>query len=160
MVLNPLREELSVQYLPKLVMFALFAALPLSSAVADPPSKDQVVATVKKAIAFYKENGRAKALAELNNKNGQFAKGEDYVDVHDLNGVCLAHPTSPEVVGTNRLEQKVAYIYENAAHIDASVARKSGGHRSFHRGGLNAPEQGKRLCEVCEAVLELFVPGG
>ena len=27
-------------------------------------------------------------------------------DVHDLNGVCLAHPISPEVVGTNRLEQK------------------------------------------------------
>jgi cytochrome c len=24
----------------------------------------------------------------------------------DLNGVCQAHPTSPEVVGTNRLEQK------------------------------------------------------
>jgi cytochrome c len=95
-----------VRYLPKLVMFALFAALPLSSAVADPPTREQVVATVKKAIEFYKESGRTKALAEFNNKNGQFAKGEDYVDVHDLNGVCLAHPISPEVVGTNRLEQK------------------------------------------------------
>ncbi len=87
-------------------MLALLAALPLNNAVADAPTKDQVVATVKKAVAFYKANGRVKALAELNNKDGQFAKGEDYVDVHDLNGVCLAHPTSPEVVGTNRLEQK------------------------------------------------------
>jgi len=91
--------------LPKLVIFVLFAALPLS-ALADPPTKDEVVATVNKAVAFYKENGRAKALEEFNNKNGQFAKGEDYVDVHNLSGVCLAHPTSPEVVGTNRLEQK------------------------------------------------------
>jgi cytochrome c len=89
-----------------LTMLALLAALPLNSAFADPPTKEQVVATVKKAIAFYKANGRAKALAEFNNKDGQFAKGEDYVDVHDLNGVCVAHPTSPEVVGQNRLEQK------------------------------------------------------
>jgi cytochrome c len=89
-----------------LVMLTLFAALPLNIARADPPTQDQVVATVKKAITFYKANGRAKALAEFNNKDGQFAKGENYVDVHDLNGVCVAHPTSPEVVGTNRLEQK------------------------------------------------------
>lgn len=89
-----------------LMMLALFAALPLNSALADPPTQDQVVATVKKAIAFYKASGRTKALAEFNNKDGQFAKGEDYVDVHDLSGVCVAHPTSPEVVGTNRLEQK------------------------------------------------------
>jgi cytochrome c len=92
--------------LRKLMLLALFMALPLNSARADPPTQDQVVATVKSAIAFYKANGREKALAELNNKNGQFAKGENYVDVHDLKGVCLAHPTSPEVVGTNRLEQK------------------------------------------------------
>ena len=89
-----------------LMMLALLAVVPLNSAFADPPTQDQVVATVKNAIAFYKANGRAKALVELNNKDGQFAKGEDYVDVHDLKGVCVAHPTSPEVVGTNRLEQK------------------------------------------------------
>jgi cytochrome c len=94
-----------MQSLTKLLVFVLFAALPLS-ALAGAPTKDEVVATVKKAAAFYKESGRAKALAELNNKNGQFAKGEDYIDVHDLSGVCLAHPISPEVVGTNRLEQK------------------------------------------------------
>lgn len=88
------------------MLLVLLVALPFNSAFADPPTQDQVMATVKKAIAFYKANGRAKALAEFNNKDGQFAKGEDYVDVHDLSGVCLAHPTSPEVVGTNRLEQK------------------------------------------------------
>jgi cytochrome c len=89
-----------------LMMLVLVFALPVNAALADPPTQDQVMATVKKAIAFYKANGRAKALAEFNNKDGQFAKGEDYVDIHDLNGVCLAHPTAPEVVGTNRMEQK------------------------------------------------------
>jgi signal transduction histidine kinase len=89
-----------------LMMLALLVALPFNNAFADAPTKEQVVATVKKAIEFYKASGRTKALAEFNNKDGQFAKGENYVDVHDLNGVCVAHPTSPEVVGTNRLEQK------------------------------------------------------
>lgn len=89
-----------------LVMLALLAVVPLNVALADAPTQDEVVAVVKKAAAFYKANGREKALAEFNSKNGQFAKGEDYVDIHDLNGVCLAHPTAPEVVGTNRLEQK------------------------------------------------------
>jgi cytochrome c len=89
-----------------LVMLALLAVVPLNVALADAPTQDEVVAVVKKAAAFYKANGREKALAEFNSKSGQFAKGEDYVDIHDLNGVCLAHPTAPEVVGTNRLEQK------------------------------------------------------
>ena len=69
------------------------------------PSKDEVVAQVKKAVEFYKANGRDKALAEFNNKDGQFAKGEDYVDVHDMTGVCVAHPVSPGIVGLNRLDQ-------------------------------------------------------
>jgi cytochrome c len=88
------------------MMLVLLAAVPLNRALADAPTQEQVVAVVKQAIVFYKASGRTKALAEFNNKNGQFAKGEDYVDVHDLNGVCLAHPQAPEVVGTNRLEQK------------------------------------------------------
>src|ERR1700676_173561 len=69
------------------------------------PSKDEVVAQVKKAADFYKSNGREKTLAELNNKDGMFAKGEDYVDVHDMTGVCVAHPVSPAIVRLNRLEQ-------------------------------------------------------
>jgi signal transduction histidine kinase len=80
-------------------------ALPLSTAFAAAPSKDEVVATIKKAIAFYKASGREKALAEFNNKDGQFAKGEAYVDVHDVSGVCVAHPTTPAIVGKNRLDQ-------------------------------------------------------
>lgn len=82
------------------------ALSPVAPAHADaPPTKDEVVAVVKKAVDFYKANGRDKALAELNNKDGQFAKGEDYVDVHDTSGVCVAHPVSPGIVGLNRMDQ-------------------------------------------------------
>jgi signal transduction histidine kinase len=88
------------------LLFSMIALAPVGVVRADgAPSKDEVVAQVKKAAEFYKANGREKTLAEMNNKDGQFAKGEDYVDVHDMTGVCLAHPVSPGIVGLNRLDQ-------------------------------------------------------
>jgi len=91
--------------LPLATLLAILSALPLAGAMAAAaPSKEEVVAVVEKAVEFYKANGRDKALAEFNRKDGLFAKGEDYVDVHDLNGVCLAHPVSPAKVGLNRMD--------------------------------------------------------
>ena len=87
-----------------LLVAAILTALPLAGALAA-PTKDEVVAVVKKAVEFYKANGKEKALVEFNKKDGMFAKGEDYVDVHDISGVCLAHPISPAKVGLNRLDQ-------------------------------------------------------
>ena len=88
-----------------LMLATILTALPLAGATAAAPTKDEVVVVVKKAVEFYKANGKEKALVEFNRKDGQFAKGEDYVDVHDLNGVCVAHPISPAKVGLNRLDQ-------------------------------------------------------
>src|ERR1700736_3608540 len=63
-----------------LLVFAV-ALVPAASVRADAaPTKDEVVAQVKKAVDFFKTNGREKTLAELNKKDGMFAKGEDYVD--------------------------------------------------------------------------------
>jgi signal transduction histidine kinase len=88
------------------LLFSMITLAPAGIVRADgAPSKDEVVAQVKKATEFYKANGREKTLAEMNNKEGMFAKGEDYVDVHDINGVCVAHPVSPGIVGLNRLDQ-------------------------------------------------------
>ena len=86
-----------------LAVFGL-GQMPLVAAAAA-PSKDEVVAQVKKAVEFYKANGREKTLAEMNNKDGQFAHGEDYVDVHDTSGTCVAHPITPGIVGLNRMDQ-------------------------------------------------------
>jgi signal transduction histidine kinase len=91
--------------LRNLLVAMVLGALPLAGAMAVAPGKDEVVAVVKKAVDFYRTNGKDKALAELNKKDGLFAKGEDYVDVHDINGVCVAHPISPAKVGLNRLDQ-------------------------------------------------------
>jgi len=86
------------------VAMFLFVLAPVIAASPEPPSRNDVIAQVNKAVEFYRSNGREKALAEFNRRDGAFAKGMDYVDVHDMNGVCLAHPISPDVVGQNRLE--------------------------------------------------------
>jgi cytochrome c len=105
----------------------MLCVVPLAIATADAPSKEEVTARVKASIAYYKANGREKALAELNKKDGQFATGEDYVDVHDVNGVCVAHPVTPALVGVNRLEQtdpSGKFVYKEM--IVASKAKPSG----------------------------------
>ena len=88
-----------------LLIATVLSLLPLAASMASAPTKEEVVAVVKKAVDFYKANGKDKALVEFNKKDGLFAKGEDYVDVHDINGVCVAHPISPAKVGLNRLDQ-------------------------------------------------------
>jgi cytochrome c len=110
-----------------LLIAAALTGLPFAGSMANAPSKDEVVAVVKKAVAYYKANGKDKALAEFNSKDGQFAKGEDYVDVHDINGVCVAHPISPAKVGLNRLDQSDSagkfYVKEL---VDAAKQKPSG----------------------------------
>jgi cytochrome c len=113
--------------LKSLLIATLLTALPLAGAMAAAPTKDEVVAVVKKAVEFYKANGKEKALVEFNKKDGLFAKGEDYVDVHDINGVCVAHPISPAKVGLNRLDQSDSagkfYIKDL---VDAAKQKPSG----------------------------------
>jgi cytochrome c len=113
--------------LKSLLIATLLTALPLAGAMAAAPTKDEVVAVVKKAVEFYKANGKEKALVEFNKKDGLFAKGEDYVDVHDINGLCVAHPISPAKVGLNRLDQSDSagkfYIKDL---VDAAKQKPSG----------------------------------
>ena len=113
--------------LKNLLIATIFTALPLAGAMAAAPSKDEVVAVVKKAVDFYKANGKDKALVEFNKKDGLFAKGEAYVDVHDISGVCVAHPISPAKVGLNRLDQSDSagkfYIKDL---VDAAKQKPSG----------------------------------
>ena len=97
------------------------------------PSKDEVVAQVKKGIAFYKSVGKDKALAEFNNKEGQFAKGEDYIDVHDVGGTCVAHPVTQSLVGLNRLEAADPSGKKFIAEIVAAAKTKPSGWVSYQR---------------------------
>jgi signal transduction histidine kinase len=90
-------------------------------------SNETLVAFVESAAAYVKTNGKEKALAEFNNPNGSFIRGELYIYAYDFNGTTLAHPVNPEKVGVNRLDEGDTGTYLRGT-IDA-VRNGSGFYR-------------------------------
>lgn len=66
----------------------------------------EAIALVKKAVDYLKHNGRAKALAEFSNTNGQFHDRALYLVVYDIKGVKVAHGVNQKMIGKNNLELK------------------------------------------------------
>lgn len=56
---------------------------------------------VKKAIDFFKANGKDKTIEALNDPNGEFKKGELYAFMFDFDVNCLAHPANAKLIGKN-----------------------------------------------------------
>ncbi len=80
-----------------IVVTGLFACAGLSHASGRDDAKD----LVKKAAAYVKYQGKEKAVAEISKPRGMFDKGELYVFAYDLQGVMVAHPKNPDLVGKN-----------------------------------------------------------
>jgi cytochrome c len=66
--------------------------------------RDDAKALVKRAAAYVKYQGKAKAIAEISTPKGMFDKGELYVFAYDLHGVMLAHPKNPALIGQNLID--------------------------------------------------------
>ncbi len=73
---------------------------------AEKGTKPEAEAMVKKAVAFLKANGQAKAFAEFSNPKGQFVDRDLYVFVYDLNGKCVAHGANQKMIGIDLLPMK------------------------------------------------------
>lgn len=67
---------------------------------------DEAKALAEKAAAFVKANGAEKGIAEIGNSKGQFVKGDLYVVIQDMNGICKANPMVPAMNGVNCLNLK------------------------------------------------------
>jgi cytochrome c len=80
-------------------------------------------AMVKKAIDFYKANGKEKTVAAMNDPNGEFKQGELYAFMFDFDVNCMAHPANPKLVGKNLSDLKDAegkqFMQEMAAKAKA-----------------------------------------
>ena len=63
--------------------------------------KDDAKDLVKRAAAYVKYQGKEKAVAEISKPRGMFDKGELYVFAYDLQGVMVAHPKNPALIGKN-----------------------------------------------------------
>ena len=58
---------------------------------------------VKKAVAFYKKNGKEKSLAEFQKNPGPFVDRDIYVTVYNLQGDALSH-INPKMIGKNMMD--------------------------------------------------------
>ena len=63
--------------------------------------KDDAKTLVKKAVAYVKYQGKQKTIAEISKPRGMFDKGETYVFAYDLQGIMIAHPKNPALIGKN-----------------------------------------------------------
>jgi signal transduction histidine kinase len=66
-------------------------------------SKAEAQAMVKKAIEYYKKNGKDKSMAEFVRKDGPFVDRDLYVTVYNMQGDALAH-INPKMVNKNMME--------------------------------------------------------
>ena len=83
--------------------FLALASFTAASQDANRASEAEAEAMVKKAIDFYKKNGRDKAIAEFNKNPGTFVDRDLYVTVYTPNADALAH-INPKMVGKNMME--------------------------------------------------------
>jgi len=90
---------------------------------------------VKKAVAYVKEVGKEKALAEINNPKGRFIYKDIYVYAGLATGECLAHPITPALIGKNMINLKDA-DGKNFTREATEIAQKNGsgtvGYRWSH----------------------------
>ncbi len=66
-------------------------------------TKQEAQALVEKAAEFANRSGTDLLVAEVNEKNGPFHRGELYVFVYDLDGTLIADPVNKNLVGQNNL---------------------------------------------------------
>lgn len=81
--------------------FILTLGLALSAILSHAADREDAKTLVKQAAAYVKYQGKEKALAEISTPKGMFDKGELYVFAYDLQGVMLAHPKNPSLIGQN-----------------------------------------------------------
>lgn len=74
------------------LVVAVVAVAFLAGATLAATKAGEAKAWVKKAVAYYKDYGKTKALAEFSNPKGQFVQGDLYIYVLDMHGKMLAHP--------------------------------------------------------------------
>lgn len=91
-----------------LVMAILFVASVGVAMAEEKGTAAEAQALVKKAVAYMKEVGKEKALAEFNNKNGKFISKDLYVWATGMDGTNLSHPYTPALIGKNMFNLKDA----------------------------------------------------
>ncbi len=88
------------------VLILFFSMCVVGAFAADRGTAKEAKGLVGKAIAYWKDNGKEKAFAEISNPKGKFVDRDLYVMVMDLDGNMMAHGANSKLIGKNLLELK------------------------------------------------------
>ena len=113
-------------------MMALAALLITSTASAAPDraTLEEAKAMVKKAREYIRKNGREKAFAEIDKRDGMFVDRDIYIYVYDKDLKNLAHGGNARLIGKNLAEMRDPDgKYVNKGLLE--VAEKGGGTFTF-----------------------------
>jgi signal transduction histidine kinase len=95
-----------------------------------PQDQEALKSFVDEALNYSIENGREKSLEAFNDPAGEFVREDLYIFAYDFNGIVLALPFQPEIVGENRIGVEdangVAFIQDFI-----SLARGGGGESYY-----------------------------
>jgi signal transduction histidine kinase len=80
-----------------MAVMAIVVAAP--AAAAQRATLEEAKALVKKAREYIRKNGRDKAFAEIDKRDGMFVDRELYIYVYDKNLKNLAHGGNPKLIG-------------------------------------------------------------
>jgi signal transduction histidine kinase len=88
-----------------ITLFVLTASSLLSAELSQNASKARSM--VRKAVEFYKANGKDAALKAFDDTKGIFRSGEYYVFVFDFDGLCLARGDgNSTLIGVNMIDMQ------------------------------------------------------
>jgi signal transduction histidine kinase len=82
-----------------LLILPVFFVAVAAFAASEHGTAEDAKAMVKKAVAFYKANGKEKTFAALNDPKGAFVDRDIYVSVYDMHGVVLAYMQNAKLIG-------------------------------------------------------------
>jgi signal transduction histidine kinase len=89
---------------PIVLIVTVLIGLSVYAGLSYAAGKDDAKTLVKQAAAYVKYQGKGKALAEISKPRGMFDRGETYVFAYDLQGIMVAHPKNPALIGKNLID--------------------------------------------------------
>ena len=109
---------------------AIMIATPAAYAASDRATLEEAKAMVKKAREYIRKNGREKAFAEIDKRDGMFVDRDIYIYVYDKDLKNLAHGGNARLIGKNLAEMRDPDgKYVNKGLLE--VAEKGGGTFTF-----------------------------
>lgn len=101
-----------------------------SSYILKPEARGELVAFVNEAKDFVLAEGKDKALQSFNDPKGKFVRGELYIVAYDFNGILLATPNRPDLLGQNLLNDTDSNGVAYSRNM-CDLAKQGGGFTYF-----------------------------